>query len=160
MKFEKFVKQLGGSGVIHTRSDGSRWLTSCTASIRIPDDMEGVIAEHITDMPDRIDTIIRKERTGGQAQLIKAIMPSGDSSIKDCLRVYAAASDSKLRLAISNDDWSLIDIRHDVVEILAEYDFETEKLRPTALLVKEYINLEDTQLVGVIFPNPNATNNI
>lgn len=155
MRFEKFVKQLGGAGVIHTRADGSKWLSSCSASLRIPDDMEGVIAEHITTMPERIDTIIRKERTGSEAILTKAVMPSGDSSIKDCLRIYAAASDPKLRVAISNDDWSLIDAKHDVVELLAEYDFETEQLHPTALLVKQFVSLEDTQLVGVIFPNPN-----
>lgn len=155
MKFEKFVKQLGGNGVIHTRADGSRWLASCTAVMRIPEGVEGVIAEHITDMPQRIDTIIRKELTGTSAELRRAVMPSGDSSIKDCIRVYYT-QDGTVKLPISNDDWGLIDPRHDVVEILTEFDFETNKPKPTALLIKEYVGLEETQLRGVIFPDVEA----
>lgn len=158
MKFEKFVKQLGGAGVIQTRDDGSKWLASFSALLRIPDDMNGVIAESITVMPPNIDKVIRKELSGAEAALIKAIMPTGDAAIKDCIRVYATSDGQKV--PICNDDYSLIDPKHDVVEVLSEYDLDTEKLRPTALLVKEYVNLEDTRLIGVIFPVADAVDNI
>lgn len=155
MKFEKFVKQLGGAGVIHNRADGSKWLASCSAVMLIPDGVEGVIAEHITEMPQRIDTITCKELTGTPALLHRAVMPTGDSSIKECIRVYLS-QDGTVKLPISNDNWGLIDPKHDVVEILTEFDFDTNTAQPAALLVKEYVGLEETRLVGVIFPDPEA----
>ncbi len=158
MKFEKFVKQLGGAGVIQTRDDGSKWLASFSALMRIPDEMSGVIAESITTMPPNIDKVIRKELTGAEAILSRAIMPSGDATIKDCIRVYATPDGQKV--PISNDDYSLIDPKHDVVEILSEYDLDTERLHPTALLVKEYVDMTNTQLIGVIFPVADAVDNI
>ena len=44
MKFEKFVKQLGGSGVIQTRENGEKWLASATSMLKIPDQMGGILS--------------------------------------------------------------------------------------------------------------------
>ena len=161
MKFEKFVKQLGGSGVIQTRENGEKWLASTTSMLKIPDQMGGIIAENIVQMPTNIEAILRREPTGTPAFLSKAILPCGDSSIKDCIRVFAANENpNKLKLPISNDDYGLIDFRHDQVEMLTNYDLETEEMSVVALLVKRpYIN-DDAELIGVIFPMADYVDNI
>ena len=67
---------------------------------------------------------------------------------------------NKLKLPISNDDYGLIDFRHDQVEMLTNYDLETEEMSVVALLDKRpYIN-DDAELIGVIFPMADYVDNI
>ena len=160
MKFQKFINQLSGEGVIQTRADGSKWLVSCTCLMKIPDEMSGVVAESIVEMPKNIEAILSWESNGTPAHLQKAIMPSGDSGVKDCVRVFVAENDMSVKLPIYNDDWSLIEARRDQVEILTEYDHEEEVMLPKALLVKRpYLN-DEADLIGVIFPIPDALGNV
>lgn len=160
MKFQKFINQLSGEGVIQTRADGSKWLVSCTSLMKIPDEMCGVVAESIAEMPKNIEAILNKEWSGAIAHLQKAIMPFGDSAIKDCIRVYVGEENPSIKLPITNDDYALIEVRKDQVEILADYDAENDTYIPRALLVKRpYLN-DDAELLGVIFPIPDAVGNI
>lgn len=50
MKFEKFLKSLGGHGVIYTKGT-DRWLASTTVLAKIPDSMVGVIAKRLQKFP-------------------------------------------------------------------------------------------------------------
>lgn len=151
MKFEKFVKQLGGQGVIQTYG-ADKWLVSASAMMKIPDGMSGIIAESINEMPPTIKSVLDRECTGVSAVLSQAILPYGDSAIKDCVRIFRADENPKLKLPISNDDYSLIDLRKDEVEILTRYDVEEEEFSVVALLVKKPYLADDSELVGVIFP--------
>ena len=86
------------------------------------------------------------------AKLTQAIMPYPDGKIKDCVRIFS--TDSKdISIAISNDDWSLIE-KSDFCEILYAYDIDSGNAEAKALLVKQYPLMpdDDDQLVGVIFP--------
>lgn len=154
MKFEKFLKSLGGHGVIYTKGD-ERWLASPTVLARIPENMVGVIAEKVVIMPDKLRAYIDNDINNDPSELVKAIMPIANGGIKDCIRVYADESGT-IRLPIGNDEYSLIS-RSDITEINRVYNTGEHVFEPKALIVREYTSDpdEEPEIVGVIFPNSN-----
>ena len=151
MKFKKFVKSLASSGIIYTRGF-DRWLASPSVFMAIPGTIQSVTAAGIQDMPEPINRMISQVGCIEYAELTKAIMPYPDGKIKDCVRVFSTVS-KDISIAISNDDWSLID-KSDFCEILYAYDIDSGKAESKALLVKQYPQMPDDDdiLVGVIFP--------
>lgn len=150
MKFEKFVKSLGSNGVIYKRTNGEQWLASEAVFMRIPDNVRSVTATDIFDMPEGIEKIILSELSGDPCELHNAVMPFANAGIKDCIRIFATQN-AITKIAIRNNDYALIE-RGDIVEILSKYDFENEENVAKALLIKRYTAVDDSELVGVIFP--------
>lgn len=151
MKFKKFVKSLASDGVIY-ECGGERWLASPSVLMHIPYTIRSVTGVSIQPMPEVIEKMIYQVGCTQFATLTKALMPYPDGGIKDCVRVFTTA-DITLSIAISNDDWSLIE-KSDFCEILYSYDIDTGKATAKALLVKNYpFNPDDDdELVGIIFP--------
>lgn len=151
MKFEKFVKSLASSGIIYERKNGERYLASPTVLMRIPNDIKSITGLDILPLPDNIEKIITSIGCTEECHLSEAIMPYADGKIKDCIRVYRSLYEH-IPLAISNDDYSLID-KKDSLEILysAEPD---EPAVGKALLIKEeqMVTGFPRQLLGIIFP--------
>lgn len=154
MKFEKFLKSLGGHGVIYTKGD-ERWLASSTVIAKIPENMVGVIAEKVVKMPDSLRAYIDNDINNDPCTLLKAVMPIANGGIKDCIRVYADESGTIL-LPIGNGEYTLIN-RSDILEINRVYDTGEHKFEPKALIIREYTADpdEEPEIVGVIFPNSN-----
>lgn len=151
MKFEKFLKSLGGHGVIYTKGT-DRWLASTTVLAKIPDNMVGVIAEKIVKMPENLKAFIDNDINNDPCDLVRAVMPIANGGIKDCIRIYADES-GNIRIPIANDEHALID-RSDIKEINRSYDSVEKTFTPKALVVREYTAdpEEDPQIVGIIFP--------
>lgn len=151
MKFKKFVKSLASSGIIYKRGF-DRWLASPSAFMLIPCTVQSVTAAGIQDMPEPIDRMISQVGCTEYAKLTQAIMPYPDGKIKDCVRVFSTER-KDISIAISNDDWSLIE-KSDFCEILYAYDIDSGNAEAKALLVKQYSQMpdDDDLLVGVIFP--------
>lgn len=155
MKFEKFVKTLASTGVIYERGIfKERWLASQTCYMMVPLGTRSVTAQGIFEMPKNIDAMIDSVGNTEPAQLRKAIMPYADGKIKDCIRIFANDA-TDVHIAISNDDWSLIE-KSDYTEIL--YEYEDGKPVAKALLVERYplYPEDDRELVGIIFPTEYA----
>lgn len=158
MKFKKFVKSLASDGVIY-ECGGERWLASPSALMHIPYTIRSVTGVSIQPMPEAIEKMIYQVDCTQLATLAKALMRYADGGIKDCVRVFSTA-DTTLTIAISNDDWSLIE-KSDFCEILYSYDIydiDAGKATAKALLVKNYpFNPDDDdELVGIIFPTDYA----
>ena len=155
MKFEKFVKTLASTGVIYERGIfKERWLASQTCYMMVPLGTRSVTAQGIFEMPKNIDAMIDSVGNTEPVQLRKAIMPYADGKIKDCIRIFANDA-TDVHIAISNDDWSLIE-KSDYTEIL--YEYEDGKPVAKALLVERYplYPEDDMELVGIIFPTEYA----
>lgn len=154
MKFEKFLKSLGGHGVIYTKG-ADRWLATTTVLAKIPDNMLGVIAEKVVEMPEGLRCFIDNDVSNDPCELLKAVMPIADSGIKDCVRIYATES-GDVRIPICNDDYALID-RSDIKEINRKYDQVERKFEAKALVIREFNANpdEDAEIVGIIFPVTN-----
>ena len=155
MKFEKFVKTLASTGVIYERGIfKERWLASQTCYMMVPLGTRSVTAQGIFEMPKNIDAMIDSVGNTEPVQLRKAIMPYADGKIKDCIRIFANDA-TDVHIAISNDDWSLIE-KSDYTEIL--YEYEDGKAVAKALLVERYplYPEDDMELVGIIFPTEYA----
>lgn len=152
MKFEKFVKSLASSGVIHERSGDDRWLSSASVFMRIPLGTRSVTGVGVQPMPQAIDRMIDQIGHIEPAHLTEAVMPYPDGKIKDCVRVYRT-QDKAVSIPISNDDWSLIE-KANLCEILYAYDLDTDTYEAKALLVKSYPLMpdEEVELVGIILP--------
>lgn len=155
MKFKKFVKSLASDGIIYEYG-GDRWLASLSALMLIPYTVRSVTGMSIQPMPEAIAKMISQVGCTQFATLTKALMPEPDGGIKDCVRVFTTP-DTTLSIAISNDDWSLIE-KSDFCEILYSYDIDTGNPTAKALLVKNYpFNPDDDdELVGIIFPTEYA----
>lgn len=151
MKFKKFMKSLDGDGVIQINGE-DKYLASTSVVMKIPDNITGVLAELMTVMPIPIVDIINKADGSDPCYLIKAVMPHGDSPIKECIRVFYTEN-GKVKLPISNDDYALIE-RGDVVEMIVEYDEDDEEFAPVALAIKRSYPGQPDELVGIIFPVP------
>lgn len=151
MKFEKLVKSLGSNGVIYNRKNGERWLASPSVFMLIPDTIRGVTASDILEMPKKIDDII-SSLTSDPCELTRAIMPYGDSGIKECIRVFQNQT-GDIKIPVSNPDFALIE-KGDIKEICYEYAGESNEVKPVALMVKHWPTMvaDDPELVGVIFP--------
>ena len=124
----------------------------------IPCTVQSVTAAAIQDMPEPIDRMISQVGCTEYAKLTQAIMPYPDGKIKDCVRVFSTVSiegeeTKDISIAISNDDWSLIE-KSDFCEILYAYGIDSGNAEAKALLVKQYPQMpdDDDLLVGVIFP--------
>lgn len=158
MKFKKFVKSLASDGIIYEYGS-DRWLASLSALMLIPYTVRSVTGMSIQPMPEAIAKMISQVGCTQFATLTKALMPEPDGGIKDCVRVFTTP-DTTLSIAISNDDWSLIE-KSDFCEILYSYDIDTGKPTAKALLVKNYpFNPDDDdELVGIIFPTEYAEMN-
>lgn len=151
MKFEKFVKTLASTGVIYERGIfKERWLASKNCYMMVPIGTRSVTAQGIFEMPESVNAMIDSVGNTEPAQLRKAIMPYADGKIKDCIRIFANDA-TDVHIAISNDDWSLIE-KSDYTEIL--YEYEDDKPVAKALLVERYPKYpeDDMELVGIIFP--------
>lgn len=153
MKFEKFVKSLGTAGTIYERTNGERWLASESCLMRVPYSARSVVAWEIVEMPDEFETIISQIGFKNEAFLVKAHMPIADGSTRDILREYESVKNGYTCI-ITNADYSLIDRKKDIVEILAVYDLNKDENEVKALLVKNVpvTPEEDYELVGVILP--------
>lgn len=150
MKFEKFLKSLGGHGIIYTKGD-ERWLASSKVCAKIPETMVGVIAENIVEMPETIRKHIDCDMCNDPCELKKAIMPVADGGIKDCVRVFA--TENGVELALDNDEYSFVS-NSDIVEIHTKFESDTESYTGVALIVRE-INRnpdEDPEIIGIIYP--------
>lgn len=155
MKFEKFVKTLGSSGIIYEKGVfKERWLSSLSALMLVPIGTRSVTGVAIQEMPETISGMIDQIGCTEPVLLRKAVMPFADGKIKDCVRIFANDA-TDVRIAISNDDWSLIE-KSDYTEAL--YTYEDEKPVCKALLVKKYPQFpeDDMELVGIIFPTEYA----
>lgn len=151
MKFEKFVKSLGVNGVIHERTNDERWISGMWETMKIPENVKGVMAKTIVEMPVSIEEYINYEHTAVPCELYEAIMPEGDSGIKDCIRVFKT-EDKQYECGIRNNDFALIE-KSDVVEMYIGTDPETFDYVPKALLIKRYTtDIKDPELVGLILP--------
>jgi len=150
MKFEKHVKNLGVHGVIHERSNGERWITGYRVSIKIPEAITGVMAKAIVEMPEAFNDYIQYEHTGIPCFLLKAILPEGDSGIKDCIRIFKS-EDSRFECGIRNNDFALIE-KSDLVEMYIGDNSDTFEEEVKALLIKRFSANNDTELVGLILP--------
>lgn len=150
MKFQKFVKSIGTDGIVYVRTNGERWLAENDVFMKIPENIQSVIAKAVTEMPETIESIINCDCLSDQCELVKAIMPCADGVIKDCVRIYATAN-KLCEIAISNTAYSLIE-RKDVVEIYSKFDNESDNTEAKALFIKRYPVGEDEELVGVILP--------
>lgn len=152
MKFSKFVKSLApDGGAIYEYMD-ERWLASPSVLMLIPDGIRSVTGYSNEKMPDGIGRLISQVGCTEYAKLTQAIMPYPDGKIKDCVRVFSTEG-KDISIAISNDDWSLIE-KSDFCEILYAYDIDSGNAEAKALLVKQYPQMpdDDDLLVGVIFP--------
>lgn len=150
MKFEKLVKSLGVYGVIHERENGERWINGLTVTMKIPENVKGVMAKAIVQMPEAIEECIKYEHTSVPCELFRAYMPNGDSGIKDCVRIFKS-QDNRFECGIRNGDYALIE-KSDVVEMYIGTNNETFEEEPKALLIKRYTtDIKDPELVGVIF---------
>ena len=162
MKFTKFVKSLASNGVIFERGAtgaefiAERWLASPSALMLIPPTVRSVTATGVHSMPSGIEDMIASVGNTQCAMLHNAVMPYADGKIKDCLRVFKTV-DEQFQIAISNDDWSLIE-KSDFCEILYRYDLNAESYTAKALLVKSYPKnpADREELVGIIFPVGNT----
>ena len=150
MKFQKFVKSIGTDGIVYVRANGERWLAENDVFMKIPENIQSVIAKTVTEMPETIESIINCDCLSDPCELVKAIMPCADGVIKDCVRIYATAN-KQCEIAISNTAYSLIE-RKDVVEIYSKFDNESDNTEAKALFIKRYPVGEDEELVGVILP--------
>lgn len=151
MKFEKFVKSLGVHGVIHERKNGERWITGMWETMKIPENVNGVMAKAIVEMPERVEDYINYEHTGTPCELNRAFMPQGDSAIKDCVRIFVT-TDNKFECGIRNNDYALIE-KSDVVEMFIGQNDETFEDEPQALLIKRFVtDVKEPDLVGIILP--------
>jgi hypothetical protein len=153
MKFKKFVKSLASSGIIYEHGVfKERWLASPSAFMLIPAGTRSVTSAGISDMPENIGKMIEQIGNTQLATLTKAVMPYADGAIKDCVRIFTVSS-GDISIAISNDDWSLIE-KSDFCEILYAYDDNENAFVAKALLVKNYPQMpdDDDLLVGIIFP--------
>ena len=148
MKFTKFLKSLGGDGVIQEYGN-STFLASPSVIMAIPSNMSGILASSITDMPKGISEIVNMADMSDPCYLAKAVMPDGNSVIKDCIRVYA--DENGVKLPITNDDYTLIE-KGDTVEMIVRYDDSEEEYAPVALVIKRYYSSNNIQLLGLIFP--------
>ncbi|MEN6618157.1 MAG: hypothetical protein ABFC28_01435 [Rikenellaceae bacterium] len=151
MKFEKFVKSLGVHGVIHERKNGERWINGLTAIMKIPDIVTGVMAKAITEMPEALEDYVNYEQAGIPCYLAKAIMPSGDSGIKDCVRIFKS-EDGRFECGIRNIDFALIE-KSDQVEMYIGTNTDTFEEEVKALLIKRFTtDIKDPDLVGLVMP--------
>lgn len=149
MKFEKFVKSLGLNGVIHERGNGERWITGNTVTMKIPEAVKGVMAKSIAVMPATFEEYVNYEYTGIPSNLSRAIMPTGDAAIKDCIRVFTSEN-GMYECGINNNDFALIE-KSDVVEMYISTNKKTYDYEPKGLLIKKYVsNEKDPELVGFI----------
>lgn len=151
MKFEKFVKTLGGHGIIYRYKD-TNWLASFTVLMRIPDDVSGVLSESISEMPEGLKKFIEMEWKNDPCLLTKAELPRGNSGIKEAIRIYETEH-SGVVCRIDNDSYSLID-KGDILEIYPEYDSEQSVDVAKALVIRAVTPDpdEEPQIVGFIFP--------
>lgn len=147
MKFEKFLKSLGGHGVIFTKGD-DRWLANTNIMAKIPDNMLGVIAEKVTEMPDGLRCFIDNDVNNDPCELVKAVMPIADGGIKECVRIYATEG-GDVRIPVSNDAYALVE-SSDTTEINSRYDSMARLFEAKALVIREI-----DEITGVIFPVTN-----
>ena len=150
MKFEKFVKTLGGNGVIYSYG-GKKYLASGNVMMVIPDDFRGVVAENITEMPTGLAHYIDMAWKNEPCALIRAELPTGNAGIKDAIRIFENASHLEIR--IDNASYTLLD-KCDALDIFPEFDSETRTDSAKALVVRKPRNddNEETDIVGFIFP--------
>ncbi|WP_333657016.1 hypothetical protein [Tissierella praeacuta] len=152
MKFEKFVKSLGVNGVIHERKNGDRWISGFSASMKIPENVKGVMGKVIAEMPDVIEEYIKYELSAVPCELFRAYMPEADSAIKDCIRVFKT-QDNQYECGIRNNDFALIE-KSDVVEMYIGTNSDTFESEPKVLLIKRFTtDIKDPELVGLILPH-------
>lgn len=151
MKFEKFVKSLGVHGVIHERPNGERWISGAWESMKIPENVTGIMAKAISNMPVTIEDYINYEHSAVPCELFRAYMPAGDSAIKDCIRIFKT-QDNQFECGIRNNDYTLIE-KSDVVEMYIGVNNDTFEEEPKALLIKRFVaDISDPELVGLILP--------
>lgn len=151
MKFEKFVKSLGVNGVIHERKNGERWISGMWEMMKVPENVKGVMAKAIVSMPDTFEDYINYEHVSVPCYLLKALMPYGDSGIKDCIRVFKT-EDNQYECGIRNNDFALIE-KSDVVEMYIGTNNDTFEEEPKAILIKRLtIDIKEPELVGLILP--------
>lgn len=151
MKFEKFLKSLGGHGIIFTKGT-ERWLASTTVCAKIPTALEAVIAEKVVEMPETIRYYIDYDMYNDPCELTKAIIPIPDGGIKDCIRVYTA--ENGIEIPIDNNEYSLIE-NSDITEINIGYNGEV--FTPQVLVVRkiEKDPDKDAEIVAIIYPSKN-----
>lgn len=151
MKFEKFVKTLGGHGVIYRYKD-TNWLASSTVLMRIPDNVSGVLSESISEMPEGLKSSLKWHGRTTPVCSTKAELPSGNSGIKEAIRIYETEH-SGVVCRIDNDSYSLID-KGDILEIYPEYDSEQSVDVAKALVIRAVTPDpdEEPQIVGFLFP--------
>lgn len=150
MKFEKFVKTLGGNGVIYSYG-GKKYLASGNVMMVIPDDFRGVVAENIAEMPTTLAHYIDMAWKNEACALTRAELPTGNAGIKDAIRIFENASHLEIR--IDNASYTLLD-KCDALDIFPEFDSETRTDSAKALVVRKPRNddNEETDIVGFIFP--------
>lgn len=153
MKFAKFVKSLGTSGVVFRDVKGNRWVALHNVFMRIPENVLSITSTRdVLDMPEEIEDILAPEAVC-EAHLNQAIMPRADGSIKDCIRRYVGRHGAHTyALDIDNDAWSLIDAKD--ICMIALNTYPDDIYGAIALLVGRYPSPvdEDIQIVGMIFP--------
>lgn len=150
MKFEKFVKTLGGNGVIYSYG-GKKYLAGGNVMMVIPEDFRGIVAENIAEMPDGLIHYINMAWKNEPCALIRAELPSGNAGIKDAIRIFETAN--HVELCIDNASYTLLD-KCDALDIFPEFDTETLADVAKALVVRKPRNdeNEETDIVGFIFP--------
>lgn len=151
MKFEKFVKSLGVHGVIHEGTNGERWISGMWETLKIPENVKGVMAKAIVGMPSAIEEYINYEHAAIPCNLFRAYMPEGDSAIKDCIRIFKS-EDNQYECGIRNNDFALIE-KSDLVEMFIGQNDEDFEEEPKAILIKRYTtDIKEPELVGIILP--------
>ncbi len=151
MKFEKFVKSLGVNGVIHERKNGERWISGLWETMKIPENVKGVMAKAIDEMPVTIEEYINYEHAAIPCNLYRALMPDGDSGIKDCIRIFKSEGE-RFECGIRNNDFALIE-KSDVVEMYIGTNNDTFEEEPKAILIKRFTtDIKEPELVGLILP--------
>lgn len=151
MKFEKFVKSLGVNGVIHERKNEDRWISGFSVSMKIPENVQGIMGKVIAEMPAVMEEYINFEHSSVPCELYKAYMPEADSGIKDCIRIFRTA-DNQHECGVRNNDFALIE-KSDVVEMYIGTNPDTFDYEPKALLIKRFApDKKEDELVGLILP--------
>jgi len=150
MKFEKFIKKLGGHGVIYTHNDVN-WLASPSAMMRIPIGTKGVLSDSISEMPDGLKRFIDLSWKEEPCELTHAELPAGNSGIKDAIRFFETEQ-QHLSIGINNDSYTLLE-NGDVLSLFPEYSSDESKDIAKALIVKRVTDAQpEAEIVGFIFP--------
>lgn len=146
MKFEKFLKMMGGRGVVVDRGNGEKWVLFNGVMLRVPDGTNVIEAFTMGDKPF-INHVFNEyaDENISTAELTGAILPEPDASASKVIRVFSDADGGKI--GITNKAFSLIEKSDEVV---TAYDQEYNDENPVALVI---LNGYDTseEIAGIIF---------